>query len=97
MVVSVMTCQASYSVPVIAFPQLLARNWWLLLLRRLAANIGGVLSLIWPGIGLVTLIILFMMPGAGAAALVWLIGGFVVAFGISMVGFALNIKYVKKS
>ncbi len=60
-----MTSQASYSVTVFAFPQLLARNWWLFLLRGLAAIAFGVLSLIWPGLSLVTLVLLF-----GAYALV---------------------------
>jgi uncharacterized membrane protein HdeD (DUF308 family) len=60
-----MTSQASSSVTVIAFPQLVARNWWLFLLRGLAAITFGVVSLIWPGISLVTLILLF-----GAYALV---------------------------
>ena len=53
------------SVSVIALPQLLARNWWLFLLRGVAALIFGVLSLVWPGISLATLILLF-----GAYALV---------------------------
>ncbi len=60
-----MTSQASSSTTVIAFPQLVVRNWWLFLLRGLAAITFGVLSLIWPGISLVTLILLF-----GAYALV---------------------------
>jgi uncharacterized membrane protein HdeD (DUF308 family) len=60
-----MISQASSSVTVVAFPQLVARNWWLFLLRGLAAITFGVLSLIWPGISLVTLILLF-----GAYALV---------------------------
>ena len=60
-----MTSQTSYSVAVISLPQLLARNWWLFLLRGLAAVIFGVLSLVWPGISLVTLILFF-----GAYALV---------------------------
>jgi uncharacterized membrane protein HdeD (DUF308 family) len=60
-----MTSQASYSVAIIGFPQLLARNWWLFLLRGLAAIAFGVLSVIWPGISLVTLVLLF-----GAYALV---------------------------
>ena len=41
-----MTSQALSSVTVIAFPQLVARNWWLFLLRGLAAITFGVLSLI---------------------------------------------------
>ncbi len=61
-----MTSQASYSVTVMSsLPQLLARKWWLFLLRGLAAVLFGVLSLAWPGISLVTLILLF-----GAYALV---------------------------
>lgn len=60
-----MTSQASYPAAAIAIPQLLARNWWLFFLRGLAAIIFGVLSLIWPGISLVTLVLLF-----GAYALV---------------------------
>ena len=60
-----MTSQTSYSVTVIGFPQLVARNWWLFLLRGIAALAFGALSLIWPGISLATLILLF-----GAYALV---------------------------
>ena len=58
-----MTSQTSVSV--ISLPQLIARNWWLFLLRGVAALIFGVLSLAWPGISLATLILLF-----GAYALV---------------------------
>ncbi len=58
-----MTSQASVSI--ISLPQLLARNWWLFLLRGLAAIVFGVLSLAWPGISLLTLILFF-----GAYALV---------------------------
>jgi len=43
----------------------LARNWWLLLLRGIAAIVFGVLPFIWPGITLLTLLILY-----GAFALV---------------------------
>ncbi len=60
-----MTSQTSYEVTVVAFPKLVARNWWLFLLRGLAGLSFGVLSLIWPGISLVTLVLLF-----GAYALV---------------------------
>jgi len=37
----------------------LAENWWLILLRGIAAILFGVLALIWPGVTIVTLVILF--------------------------------------
>jgi len=37
--------------------QVLAQYWWLILLRGIAAIIFGVLSFIWPGITLVTLVL----------------------------------------
>jgi len=43
----------------------LAKNWWLLLLRGIAAIIFGILAFAWPGITLLTLVILY-----GAYALV---------------------------
>jgi uncharacterized membrane protein HdeD (DUF308 family) len=43
----------------------LARNWWLILLRDIAAIAFGVLAFVWPGITLVTLALLY-----GAFALV---------------------------
>src|SRR5947208_10885877 len=43
----------------------LAQGWWLLLLRGIAAIIFGVLAFIWPGLTLVTLVLLY-----GAFALV---------------------------
>jgi Short repeat of unknown function (DUF308) len=63
--VSATTSHTCYSVSVTSFTQLLARNWWLFLLRGVAAITFGVLSLIWPGISLGTFILLF-----GAYALV---------------------------
>ena len=67
-----MTSQASSSATVIAFPHLVARNWWRFLSRGLAAITFGLLSLIWPGISLVTLILLFkyyaMIEGVFALA-----------------------------
>jgi uncharacterized membrane protein HdeD (DUF308 family) len=43
----------------------LAKNWWLLLLRGLAAIIFGVLAFAWPGITVISLVIVY-----GAYALV---------------------------
>ena len=43
----------------------LAKNWWVLLLRGIAAIVFGVLAFAWPGITIVSLIILY-----GAYALV---------------------------
>ena len=37
----------------------LARYWWLILLRGIAAIIFGVLAFIWPGLTLVTLVLFF--------------------------------------
>ena len=43
----------------------LARNWWLILLRGVCAVIFGVLTFIWPGVTLLTLVLLY-----GAYALI---------------------------
>src|SRR5256886_16261194 len=43
----------------------LAKNWWLLLLRGICAILFGVLTFVWPGITLLTLVLLY-----GAFALV---------------------------
>jgi uncharacterized membrane protein HdeD (DUF308 family) len=52
-------------------------EWWLIL--------SGVLSVIF---GLVML----FMPGAGALALVWVIGAYSIIFGALLIGFALRLK-----
>ena len=49
----------------VAMVHALAKNWWLLLLRGIAAIIFGVLAFAWPGITLLTLILFY-----GAFALV---------------------------
>jgi uncharacterized membrane protein HdeD (DUF308 family) len=43
----------------------LAKNWWLILLRGICAIIFGVLTFVWPGVTLLTLVLLY-----GAFALV---------------------------
>ena len=43
----------------------LARNWWLILLRGVCAVIFGVLTFVWPGVTLLTLVLLY-----GAYALI---------------------------
>ena len=43
----------------------LARNWWLLLLRGIFAILFGALTFLWPGLTLITLVLLY-----GAYALV---------------------------
>ena len=43
----------------------LAKSWWLLLLRGIAAILFGILAFVWPGLTLVTLVLLY-----GAFALV---------------------------
>lgn len=37
----------------------LARNWWLILLRGLAAIAFGIITFVWPGVSLVTLVLLY--------------------------------------
>ena len=37
----------------------LARNWWLVLLRGIAAILFGLLTIMWPGLSLLTFVLLF--------------------------------------
>src|SRR5262245_63404235 len=37
----------------------LARNWWLILLRGICAMVFGVLTFIWPGVTLLTLVLFY--------------------------------------
>jgi uncharacterized membrane protein HdeD (DUF308 family) len=53
----------------------LAKNWWLVLLRGIAAIVFGVLAFVWPGLTLLTLVILY-----GAYALVDGIFSLIAAF-----------------
>ena len=113
----------------------LAKNWWLFLIRGIAAIVFGVLSFAWPGltalillifiacwsvasgvfqiIGAIQLrkvidnewllilsgalsiafgVVLFLMPGAGALALIWLIASYAIVFGILTVAFAFRLR-----
>jgi uncharacterized membrane protein HdeD (DUF308 family) len=57
--------QASMPLPHRPMLHALAKSWWVLLLRGIAAIVFGVLAFAWPGLTLVTLVLLY-----GAFALV---------------------------
>lgn len=59
------TAQIPASLPDRPMLHALAKCWWLLLLRGIAAIVFGILAFIWPGLTLVTLVLLY-----GAFALV---------------------------
>jgi len=67
-----MTSQTFNPVSIVPLAQLLGRNWWLFFLRGVAALAFGVLSLLWPGLSLFTLILFFgayaLVDGASALA-----------------------------
>jgi uncharacterized membrane protein HdeD (DUF308 family) len=62
-----MQAQVEARAPLAPRPMLhaLAKNWWLVLLRGVAAIIFGVLAFVWPGVTLLTLVLFY-----GAFALV---------------------------
>jgi len=112
----------------------LAKNWWMLLLRGIAAVIFGVLALAWPGMTLLTLILFygayalidgvlaivaaitggallprwwlaiigllgiaaglltFMMPGLTAIVLLYFIAGWAIATGVFQVIGAIKLR-----
>jgi uncharacterized membrane protein HdeD (DUF308 family) len=60
-----MSVNQTASAPSAPIVQALAQNWWLLLLRGIAAIVFGILAFLWPGLTLFTLVIFY-----GAFALI---------------------------
>jgi uncharacterized membrane protein HdeD (DUF308 family) len=110
-------------------------NWWVLLSEGILGIVLGVLTLVWPSITALVLlvfiavwavltgimeiaaaiqlrheiqgewllalsgalsvlwgIILFVLPGAGALAIAWLIGVFAILFGIALIALAFRVR-----
>jgi uncharacterized membrane protein HdeD (DUF308 family) len=71
----------------------LARNWWVLLIRGLAAIAFGILAFMWPGISLLALVVLYgayaLIDGVAALALAFTSGrGGAPWWGMVLVGVA---------
>jgi uncharacterized membrane protein HdeD (DUF308 family) len=74
-----------------------SKNWWLFLLRGIAVVAFGVLALFAPVVTLVVLILLFgvvmfVMPGAGTLALIWVIAMYAIPCGILIIAFAFSVR-----
>ncbi len=52
-------------------------------------GLAGLASILWG-------VILFLFPGAGALSLVWLIGGFAIAFGAFLVALGLRLRRINE-
>jgi uncharacterized membrane protein HdeD (DUF308 family) len=72
----------------------LAKNWWLLLLRGICAIVFGVLTFVWPGITLLTLVLLYgaYALGTGALALLYVIGIYAILYGILEIWLSLRLR-----
>lgn len=76
--------------------QLLSRSWWTLALRGAVAVLFGILALAG------ALSILFgafvvIFPGAGALALLWLIGVYAVAVGVLLIVLGFRVRSVTRT
>ena len=70
-----MAIRTDSSLPAPPLLHALADNWWLFLIRGIAAILFGILALAWPGVTLVTLVLLY--------------GAFVLIDGVSALGAAV--------